>query len=357
MSGRKNEIQRSMAEQVKAMDAKAFLRRSRFSMSELLQQDFPPVEQVAEGVISAGLTILASAPKAGKSWLALQLAVTAANGGSFLGRIPVTARPVMYLALEDGPRRLLNRLRRMRYEQDPKQPVEFVTNAKDTDLMQAMRGFLDRYRDDKPLIILDTLARYRMTLPVVRGETEYQADYRIAGSLQDLIADYDGAALVVIHHVRKMSDGDFLQEISGSNGIAGAADSVIKLNRRRLEAEGTIQVTSRDAAEGEYKVTFDQSTGLWSLDGSDLTEAADAAREYRETAGVGDLMQQVVQFVNDHPTGISSPAGIRPYEAAEELPGFTANTAGVYMNRAAEAGRIRKVGRGLYLPNTTVHNS
>ncbi|MBW3091324.1 AAA family ATPase [Bifidobacterium miconisargentati] len=353
MSDRKDQIRRRMAEQVKAMDAKAFLQRSRFSMAELIQQDFPPVEQVAEGIISAGLSILASAPKAGKSWLSLQLAVTAADGGRFLGSIPVSARPVMYLTLEDGPRRLLSRLKRMGYDKQTKKPVEFVTSAKDTDLMQVMRDFLNQHREEKPLIILDTLARFRMTLPVVKGETEYQADYRIAGSLQDLIAEYDGAALIVVHHVRKMGDSDFLQEISGSNGIAGAADSVLKLNRKRLESEGTVQITSRDAAEGEYKVAFDQNTGLWSLDGDNLNDAADAAREYRETSGVGDMMQQVVQFVGKHPTGISSPAGIRPYEVAEELPGFSSQTAAVYLKRAADAGRIRRTGRGLYLPNST----
>jgi predicted ATP-dependent serine protease len=41
---------------------------------------------IVEGLISKGLTILGGSPKIGKSWLALDLAISVANGSPFLGK-------------------------------------------------------------------------------------------------------------------------------------------------------------------------------------------------------------------------------------------------------------------------------
>ena len=72
----------------KTRDGKWFLRRDRFTARELMAQEFPPVQEVARGVISCGMVLLIAAPKSGKSWLSLQLAYAAATGGSFLGALP-----------------------------------------------------------------------------------------------------------------------------------------------------------------------------------------------------------------------------------------------------------------------------
>lgn len=57
--------------------------------------------------------MLAGPPKIGKSWLALGLAVAVATGGKALGTIDVTTGAALYLALEDTPRRLQARLRKV----------------------------------------------------------------------------------------------------------------------------------------------------------------------------------------------------------------------------------------------------
>jgi hypothetical protein len=52
----------------------------------LLQKDFPPIPWLVDGVIPGeGLTLLAGAPKVGKSWLTLQLALAVSSGGDFWG--------------------------------------------------------------------------------------------------------------------------------------------------------------------------------------------------------------------------------------------------------------------------------
>ena len=66
---------------------------------------------VVPGYVTEGLVILAGRPKIGKSWLALGLADAVARGGRAFGQLEVEAGDVLYLALEDIPRRLQKRMR------------------------------------------------------------------------------------------------------------------------------------------------------------------------------------------------------------------------------------------------------
>ena len=72
--------------------------------------DFPEPRWAVPGIVAEGVTVLAGAPKVGKSWLGLGLVVATATGGKALGSIDVAAGPSLYLALEDTGRRLKDRL-------------------------------------------------------------------------------------------------------------------------------------------------------------------------------------------------------------------------------------------------------
>mgnify|MGYP002517968414 CR=1 FL=1 len=331
-------------------DAKWFLRQDRFNAKELMRQTFPPVQEVARGVISCGFVLLVAAPKSGKSWLSLQLAYEAATGGRFLGSIPVEKRPVLYLALEDGPRRLQNRMRKLGYDNNPPTSLEFIVSAASCDILETVKRFCDEHADEKPLVILDTLAKFRETVPRQSGENEYDRDSRTTGMLKDIIDECDGGCLLVVHHTRKMASGDFVETVNGSQGIAGIADEILKLTRKRNSEDGTLQLTSRDTPEGEYKVSFDSDSGMWRLDGGNLEEAAKAAAEFNSEDNTGENLRTVVRFVDAHPKGVSSPMGVRPFEVAEETD-ISSHHASTYLKRAVERGLIRQNGRGYYLPN------
>ncbi len=79
-----------------------------------MRKKFAPVQYVIPGYVAEGCTILAGAPKLGKSWLALEWAIAKATGGSAWGRIQ-TGEPgdTLYLALEDNDRRLQSRMDRL----------------------------------------------------------------------------------------------------------------------------------------------------------------------------------------------------------------------------------------------------
>jgi hypothetical protein len=132
-------------------------------------------------------------------------------------------------------------------------------------VVPTITAWLDRHPGVGPLVILDTLGK---VMPVARqGESAYQRDYRVGSALKRAADEHPGAALLTNHHDRKAVSTDFVDSVSGTHGLAGAADTVVILTRPRLEEAGTLKVTGRDVAEGEYAVTF-HTNSAWSLDGA-----------------------------------------------------------------------------------------
>lgn len=310
-----------------------------FTAAWLSMQELPPVEYVVPGIIPEGLTLLVAAPKIGKSWMVFGIALAAAEGGEVFGAIPVNRRPVLYLALEDGPRRLQSRMRMLGIDHGPDNLL-FLPRL-DTPAAAAIQAFLDRYGPEKPLIILDTLGKVRGTYG---GNDAYGNDYTQMSALKNLVDEVPGSSLVVVHHSSKAEKADFLDSVSGTQGLAGAADSVLVIERSRNTGEATLHVTSRDAAEGEYAVSM--TDGIWQLDGDGLRDAAERVTQRRQTAGLGDEMTTLIEAVSRHPEGIT------PKELAEQTD-MDPSKVRLYLRRAVDAGRIENPHRGLYTPVTT----
>src|SRR5262249_41437954 len=74
--------------------------------ADLCALELAEMRWAVEGLIPEGACILAGKPKLGKSWLALHVSLAVASGGVVLGKTPVEKAEVLYLALEDGRRRL-----------------------------------------------------------------------------------------------------------------------------------------------------------------------------------------------------------------------------------------------------------
>ncbi|MGJ5591612.1 AAA family ATPase [Micrococcus lylae] len=311
-----------------------------FNAEWLTSQTFPPLSYTVPGLIPEGLTVLVAAPKVGKSWFVLDLAHAAATGGTVLGSIQVQRRPVLYLALEDGPRRLQDRLRVLDVESGSSELL--LITRPSASVPDTIAAYLNRYGDRSPLVILDTLGRARR---VYGGNDAYGRDYSDMGGLKELVDRWPGSALVVVHHTRKGEPVDFLDAVSGTQGIAGAADTVILFARARGEESGKLSVTSRDARDGVYAVTHDN--GRWRIVGDSLAEAAAEAEKAEAVAGVGDDMAAVVDVVSRHPEGI------RPKDVAAVLHWDDSRTR-VYLKRAYDAGRIMRPKLGTYTPKPPV---
>jgi hypothetical protein len=137
------------------------------------------------------------------------------------------------------------------------------------------------------MVIIDVFAKVRGQAPP--SQQAYDADYAAISRAKRIADDY-GIAVVLVHHVRKAGSDDFLAEVSGTNGLAGAADAVLVLKRARGEADGQLHVTGRDIDESEYALKFAADIGTWQmLDGP--------AHEHF----LGDTRALLARFVREHP--------------------------------------------------------
>lgn len=305
------------------------------------RQVFEPLEWALTGIFPEGSSLFVGPPKVGKSWFLLSMLLAISCGGRHLG-IEVQQRPVLYMALEDGDRRMQPRCRRLLGDYVPiPDRFEYLTRCEPGRVLDTIAEWLSRYEGDAPVVAVDTLGK--VMPPALVGESSYQRDYRVGSALKRLVDDAPGGSLVVAHHDRKAESADFIDAVSGTNGLAGAADTIVLLSRPRHELEGTLQVTGRDVPEASYAVKFLDGC-RWELVGGDLASSASTAEARRAAAGLSDRSAEVLAVVNRHPGGIS------PGKVAELVPNIDAKTAGTYLGRLAETHRIIRPSRGIYAP-------
>jgi hypothetical protein len=306
------------------------------SLLDIMDAEYPPLQWVIPEVIPEGFGILAGAPKTGKSWLALQLALMCASGGAMFGNVPVSARPVLYLTLEDGKRRIKDRATKLLAGAAVPSKLDTVTRATHGELFNVIPYFLAL--NPVGLVILDTLGKVMpQKLP---GENEYGRDYRIGGQLKSYVDKHPGSALLVVHHTRKMLSADWSDMTSGTNGLNGSADYNLLLRRERRGNTGTLDVTGRDVNEDKYALVMDD--GTWRLDGETLGEARHAARTQDEPEPLGGLMIQIRDYVNKQTDPVT------PQQVAQAL-GIENEYAGKCLGRLVKRCDIQRNGRGQYI--------
>lgn len=309
-------------------------------------QVFPPLEFAVPGIVPEGFGLLVAPPKAGKSWLVGSIGLACAAGGMALGGIWVHKRPVLYLALEDGHRRLQSRFRRITADGPIPQEIHVITKARTFEVIGMITEFLNRNQGRECLIILDTLGKVKP--PKRPGDDSYSVDYAIGSQLKAAVDSSPGSSLLVVHHSRKAESADFVDSVSGTAGIAGSADFVLVLTRKRHSNDALLSVTGRDVTEAEYALVADHGV-LWRLDGKDLRSAAATADARREQGQLGDRALEVLAFVNQR-----AAAGETTKASDLDEINLGQDQARVYLNRLAESNRITKASRGIYTGVTTV---
>lgn len=303
-------------------------RRTHWNAVELLAAKFPDPRWAVPGLVAEGLTLFVGAPKVGKSWAAWNLAVAIASGGIAFGKIDVDQGDVLYLALEDTGRRLQSRLRKVLAGAAPPERLTISTTC--LTLGNGGAEEIGRWltaHPDARLVIVDVFAR-------IRGRSgpqssAYESDYGPMSVLKAL-ADEHGVAILVVHHTRKADAEDFLDVVSGTQGLAGAADCIVVLKRSRGTADGVLHVTGRDVEEAEYALKFSAELGAWEmLDGP----AADYS--------LGDTRQRILRHVREH-------GAATPKQVADTL-GINYETAKKTCRRMSDDGQLDTDGSGTYL--------
>lgn len=239
-----------------------------YTANELLQLDFPEPTWAVPNLIPEGLTLLCGKPKVGKSWLALNTALAIACGGKALDAIPVEKGRVLYITLEDSPRRLKERLLSALQGSRPTDNLHLYTSWPRFD--RAGLGELDSWintHSDTRLIIIDPLEKIRQESK--NNNRIYKEDYRALEGPKE-IADKYGLAILIVHHLRKAKaeSNDLIDLVSGTAGLTGASDTICILEKARGSYDAKFFITGRDVEETSLAIRFDRFRTCWCLNGS-----------------------------------------------------------------------------------------
>ena len=295
----------------------------------LQSKQFEPVRIILPGLIPEGTTILAGKPKVGKSWLALDVCLAVADATRFaLGDKKPVHGDVLYLALEDNQRRLTKRIDKIVQSSDWPKRLWLHTEWKRMDQggLEDIEAWCKSVKEPR-LIWIDTLAKIR---PIPgRNEQAYAADYRAIGGLQKLSSQYQ-VGIVLNHHLRKMSsEDDAFDDVSGTLGLNGAADTIIVMKQHFGMMK--IHVQGRDIAAAELAAEFNRKTCRWRIVG-------DAYKIFRSQE-----RQAIIAALKD---AKPEPMSVSQIMAATERTDRCAVDTLLYKMR--KAGEVDVVRRGFY---------
>ena len=228
--------------------------------------EFMPQEFVVRGLLPKGLSILGGAPKIGKSWLMLELALRVAKGEPMWG-METKQGTALYYCLEDTLKRIQQRLYCITENGPDNLLFETATGTLATNLEEEILLYIKRY-PDMSLIIIDTFQMVRGN----KGDPSYGSDYDDIQKLKR-ISDSQNVAILLVHHLRKMGDRDPVNMLSGTTGISGAADGVYILDKSdRLEDVATLICTGRDIQPRKLELRFDQTNCVWNVISDDVED-------------------------------------------------------------------------------------
>jgi len=246
---------------------------------EVMMTEWPEPTWAVPGLLPAGLTIFAGKQKAGKSWLALQIAQAVAAGGHVLGE-QIERGPVLYLALEDIPRRLQDRMKKQRWPVDKTLEADFMVLGNFLDRVGDLRNggneTLARQIEKRGyrLVVIDTLSRAVMG---TADQMDVDDMTTTLSPVQEVAFNHNCAVVMIDHHNKAASyTPDVINNILGSSAKAAVADTIWGLYKEQGKAGAKLAIIGRDVEEKTLALTWDWLIGCWQVEGDafeiELTE-------------------------------------------------------------------------------------
>jgi hypothetical protein len=204
-------------------------------IGQIPQQEAGPQWLIEDLWSAAAVGLIGGAPKSGKTWLGLDLALSVASGTPCLGRyrVPQPGPALVYLA-EDPVEMVRRRVQAMAAHR------HLTLDDLDLHVITAQRLRLDDSEDRARLFETVRVLQPRLLLldPLVRmhrmNENDAVEMAELLGGLRELQKRF-GAAVVVVHHTRKSgaTPAQAGQGLRGSGDLWAWSDSNLYLRRRR----------------------------------------------------------------------------------------------------------------------------
>ncbi len=209
---------------------------------------------IVDGLIPQGVSVLSGASKIGKSWLMLWLGLQISQGLPVWG-MSTEQCDVLYLSLEDTQRRIKDRLYNLTDTAPRNLHFAVMCGLIGNGLQEQINDFLKDHPKTK-LVIIDTLQKVRDSKGSAGKAGMYAGDYYDISSIKRIADDFN-ISIILVHHLRKLKDcDDPFNEVSGSTGIIGAADTNYILKRKRSGNGATLLASGRDVEYQELTLQF-----------------------------------------------------------------------------------------------------
>lgn len=293
------------------------------------------VEYVVDGVAqAAGVGFIAAAPKNGKSWQALHMAVAIATGKPYAGRYDTNQRNVVYLALEGARANLRARVgclaRGLGVDPDRGEldRLHVIYKPRRIDLhdQESAAGVVEAVSDIEPgVMFVDVLRRAAR----IRESGEGVADFTHTLENLDPLTSA-GWTIILLHHFKKWSDnagGDTGDRMSGSGSLFGHADFaifIVKADRENRRYD--LEFVSRDGPQLPDLTVRIQGDGSGPHGGLTYHDTALVVSESDEDAParrVASIDHSILSWVGKHPgqpqRTVLKGAGGNTQEAATRL--------------------------------------
>lgn len=298
------------------------------SATELFSAQIVTLRPLLEGLLWDGLTLLIARPKAGKSWLTLQLAVQVAGGPTVDGITAVDHGRVLYGAFEEPKARTVARLRKIASPGEWAENLHFIY-----ELLPLMGGGADQLgaiiqKLLPRLVVLDTLTAV-VKAGTKSGNDVFRSQYAEVSRLRKIAEDH-GIPIILVHHTRKGLSDSAIEAIAGTGGIGAALDTLWHL-KRRPEGEATLDIIGRETEERTLAMTFEQDPFGWRVLGDDNAQALNSER------------RQVLELLRED-------GGLTPAQIAAEL-GKSRPSVRMMLKRMKDDSQVKKQG-SKYLPLT-----
>ena len=251
---------------------------------DLGDKEFPALRWVVDDLIPEGLTVLAGAPKIGKSFLCWNIALAVAQQGVALSRYEVLEKKnVLYFALEDPQRQIQSRLHMIQPDMNLPEnisiytrfPIIFGENG-----LEAWEQTITKH--DAELVIIDTMHH---VLPQSDKGTAYQQDYKVLAPIQQMVHRL-GISMILVTHTRKAADVENpYNQIQGSVGVQAACDTMMMLVTN--DGEKTLHVRGREVMDIENAVEISGGTFICT------------GVETRNEKNLGDTRQAILDLLRD----------------------------------------------------------
>jgi hypothetical protein len=218
------------------------------SLADIERQ--PDPEFLIDGwLVKSSLAILYGEPKVGKTFIALDMAIRVASGGSWFGS-PVSPTSVVYVCAE-GLRGMKPRIAANRYRNNvtAEPNLTFVGRAIQLHQPTEIDAFISSLHEAKlqpGLVVFDTLSRCSVG---VDENTAKDMNQVIAG-LERVKREFD-ATVLILHHSKKAD----AKIIRGSGVLLGAVDTSLSLTAGS-QPERVLSVKEQKESESGKTLTF-----------------------------------------------------------------------------------------------------